>query len=552
MKIDKDRLDELMANAREAFVYELKDMVNRINSLVMDCPYSLMQSDIREILIFFHKISGTASTLGMERLSSLGRENEMRLKELISSGREIDSTVRQNITESIEMIERELNLINIVYNPKANGDLSRSYSSMSDMGKILLIDDDAAILKLLEGAFSSEGYEVFVCDDSLSAMDVIAVCKPDVILLDIMMPKCDGYEVLSQIKENPQYSDVFVIFLSAVDDIDNKVKGMKAGIDDYITKPFAVQEVVSRVEMILKRANKFKERLLKDDLTGAYSRHHFNERIKYELDRYYRYGTIFSAAFIDLDNFKNINDMYGHLAGDFLLQKFVAYMNKNLRGSDSLFRYGGEEFIVLLPDTDEEHAYTAMDRLRDGLSKQTLSFGGNELIITFSCGIKQVGEEDKTISKLLSSADEAMYSAKSSGKNMVKKFSCLIYENKRKRTVLLVDDERAILKLISLRMSELGYSIVLADSGQKAIDLTGQIHPDVIILDLILPDMDGLEVCSKIKSNPQTRNSRIIILSQKRGEKDIIKGLKCGADDYVTKPFSMGELEARVMRILNR
>lgn len=552
MKLNNNKFDELIENARAVFIDELEEMVERISSIINYYPEGLPAEDVKDTLIFFHKISGTASTLGLERLSHIGFDNERMLKGLIDSGNGMDEHATCNIQKSIDIIKHELELVKPSVCRKETDNPGCGYTSMPDMGKILLIDDDIVMLKLLENAFTSEGYTVYICDDSLSAMDVIAVCKPDVILLDIMMPKCDGYEILSRIKANPKYFDIFVIFLSAIDDTENKIKGMKAGVDDYITKPFIVAEVISRVEMILKRANKLREKLIRDSMTGAYSRCHFNDRIRDELDRFNRYRTTFSVAFIDIDNFKSVNDRYGHLAGDFVLQRFVSYMAQNLRECDCIFRYGGEEFAIVLPDTCEDNAFIAIDRLREGFNSEAVRYGGNEFSVTFSCGIKQVDKGDKTVNQLLSGADEAMYAAKSMGRNMVKRFSTLSSESKDKKTLLLVDDENTILKLLESRMSEIGYNTLLATNGREAINITGNAHPDAVILDLILTDMDGLEVCSKIKNNPCTRSTRIIILSQKRDEKDIIAGLKSGADDYITKPFSMGELEARIMRVMSR
>ena len=552
MEPKNKRFDELMSYARKIFADELIDKIERMNKLLLKGSDELTSSDYKEIINFFHTIGGTASTLGIERLARIGKEHETEIRERVASGSKIIQVEIEELLRSLEAIKGELDFIEPSHNSKKLHNNEINYINMPDSGKILLIDDDIAILKLLEGAFTDEGYTVYVCDDSLSALDVIAICKPDIILLDIMMPKCDGYKILDKIKADPEYSDICVIFLSSMGDLDNKIKGMKSGVDDYITKPFIPQEVISRVEMVLRRADKFRERLLKDGLTHAYSRSYFNDRIKDELERYKRYRSSFSLAFIDLDLFKAINDTYGHSAGDYVLERFVSFMLENLRESDCIFRYGGEEFVILMPDINEEKACAAMERLQEGFNRQIIEFGGCKITVTFSCGIKQVSDDDETPGKFVGRADDAMYIAKNLGRNRVVRYSEADIASRNKKTLLLVDDENTILKLIGEKFAEDGYNVVTACNGKSALELLNSNSFDAVILDLMLPDIDGLEVCRKIKENPISKFTRVIILSQKTGEADIISGLKCGADDYITKPFSMAELETRVMRILNR
>jgi two-component system, cell cycle response regulator len=547
MERSPEQFQELLARARLSFLEELQPKHNRITTLISERP-DLPTEVTHEILRFFHSIHGSASTLGFEPLAALSKEGEKWVNEILRRG-DVLPLLRVEITNILKSLQNELNQVKSLTHLEAPNRVSKGYSNLPEASKILLIDDDTTILNLLESAFSIEGYMVYICDDSFSAMDLIALSKPDIIILDIMMPKIDGYELLAKIKERPEYSDICIIFLSAKDDIEAKIKGMEAGIDDYITKPFNLREVVSRVEMILRRANKYKEKFLKDSLTGAYSRSYLNDRFKNELECYKRNKSIFSVAFIDLDFFKRINDEYGHSAGDFVLKTFVEFMITNLRGSDCLFRYGGEEFVVLLPDTNEIQAYGALERLRDIFSKKLLSFAEKELSITFSCGIKEVDENDKSVSLLLSMVDEAMYAAKRAGRNRVIRYSVLD-NSMGKKTILIVDDESAILRLLSERLSEAGYNTILASNGQQALECIAERSIDAIILDLILPDMDGLEICGKIKESTLTNRTRVVILSKKSGKEDIVKGLQCGADDYVTKPFSMAELEARILRVL--
>ncbi len=548
MKMDDKLVDRLLETAQKVFVDELWKKIDEMEQLFSVIKDKCREADRKQILRFFHSIKGTAATLGLEYMASIGEEWESKIRDLVEQAQPLDETALKDIYMAINKIKKEIENLGNGHNVIHERD---DYVNMPDRGKILLIDDDITILKLLENAFTMEGYNVYMCDDSVSAMDIIAITRPDIIILDILMPMLNGYEILEKIKAKSEYSDIHIIFLSARGDIDDKIHGIKAGADDYITKPFVIGEVITRVEMIMRRTSKYKEKLLKDSLTDAYSRYYFNLRISEEFERYRRNGTVFSIAFLDMDNYKYINDQYGHQTGDYVLRELVSYIIGKIRSHDSIYRYGGEEFIIILPDTTEDKAYNTIDRLRHGFGSKLISVGGMNLNVTFSAGIKQVYDEDESIEKLVSDADKAMYFAKKCGRNRVVVYGNEAEVQSQKKTLLIVDDESTILKLLRDRFSNIGYNVITAKDGNSAIAMAARTHPDAILLDLVLPDIDGFEVCRRIRENVFTRSSKIIMLSKKKHKESIVKGLYTGADDYVTKPFSMVELEARIMRALN-
>lgn len=545
------RIDTLIETAKGAFVNELGVKIIEMEELFASCKDECSEADTKRLLRFFHSINGTASTVKLDYISSIGKRWERKIKDLTELGHKLNKATLQEALMAINVIKEEAESINEKSNGRNIHAESNEYANIPDRGKILLVDDDITILKLLENAFTMEGYTVYICEDSASTMDTIADTRPDIIILDIIMPKLNGYEVMGKIKSRPEYSDIHIIFLSAKGDVDDKIKGLKSGADDYITKPFAIGEITTKVEMIMRRSKNYKEKLLRDSLTDAYSRYYFNFRIAEELERYRRNGSAFCVAFIDMDHYKYINDQYGHQTGDYVLKEFVSYIAGNIRECDSIYRYGGEEFILLLPDTTKEKAYMAIDRLRHGFSKEPLAIGGSILNVTFSAGIRQVCDKNESVDEIIDDADKAMYYSKKCGRNKVTVYNEEISTQSLKKTLLIVDDESAILRLLKDRLSCIGYNVITAKDGSNAVQIAQEVHPDAIVLDLILPDIDGFEVCKQIKEDILTRSSKIIMLSKKKHKKSVVKGLYCGADDYVTKPFSMSELEARIMRVLN-
>ena len=549
--MNNKQLDTLMQAAQKTFINELGNRLEEMDKLLMACEGKCSEHDAQNILRFFHSINGTAHTLGLSQLASIGNEWEKKIQNLIKQGSGLDVDILKDIHSQIDEIKRITGCL-IENETESSYTLAENdYINMQDRGKILLVDDDVSILQLLENALTMEGYTVYICDDSASALDIIAFARPDVTILDIKMPGINGYELLKEIKSKSEYCDMYVIFLSAINNIDDKIKGMKSGADDYITKPFIIDEVIARVETVLRRSNNYRDKIFKDDLTDAYSRYYFSQRIQEEIERYKRNQTVFSIAFIDLDHFKLINDKYGHQTGDVVLKELVTYLSGHIRKCDSLYRYGGEEFIVLLPDTPKSKAYSVIDRLRKEFAQKLICVGGTAIYTTFSAGIMQVNDKEVTGEQIISYADKAMYRAKNLGRNCVVVYSNEMSMKGFKKTLLLVDDENTILKLLRDRLSNIGYNIVTAGDGNSAIKLTGEIHPDAVILDIILPDIDGFEVCRQIKENAATCTTKVIMLSKKKEKRNIAKGLYSGADDYLTKPFSMVELEARIMRALN-
>jgi two-component system cell cycle response regulator len=548
--INNIQTEKLMAAAQKIFINELKNKINRMKSLLNNGNKDFSEAEIKELTLFFHSINGTASTLELHSLSDIGSEWEEKLKRMGEDAS--DSFTVNDVYNVIDKIEKLSDSFDENGGADNNPDEGIEYVNIPLRGKILLIDDDIAVLKLLENAFTMEGYKVYICDDSVAAMETIAAVKPNIIMLDIMMPKMNGYEVLEKIKSRPEYADIYTIILSSKGDAADRIQGIRSGADDYITKPFVIGEAIARVEMIMRRSKYYKEKLLKDCLTGAYSRYYFNLRISEETERYRRNGTIFSIALIDMDDYKHINDRYGHHAGDSLLKELADFVGRSIRKCDSIFRYGGDEFIIILPDTDDKKAYEIIERLRREFDNKPVYIDGEELHVTFSAGIKQITGKERNIEQIINDADKAMYQAKKGGRNKV-----VVYEEEMdiqnlKKTLLIVDDENTILKLLKDRFTNIGYNVVTAEDGESAVSLAENICPDVIILDLVLPDIDGLEVCRQIKEKADSNSLKIIVLSKKKQKDFIRKGLDCGAVDYITKPFSIDDLEARVIKALNK
>lgn len=286
---------------------------------------------------------------------------------------------------------------------------------------IMVIEDNCLTLNQLRDYLYENGYRVVPCKHSSEAVTLLGEIIPDLIILDIIMPEFDGYDFCRWIRTQSRLKRVPIIFLTARDSLEDKLVGLKIGADDYLTKPFAYEELLARIKVIINRMDSFYELSMRDELTDAFNRRYFNERLEEEVHRAKRNGRPFSVIILDIDSFKQINDNYGHKAGDELLIQFVRFLQSRLRKSDLIARLGGDEFVLLLPDTESEKSFLLVERLRKSLEETMFFFkqncSGEVIRTTMSAGISCCPHHSDEASKLLHLADNALYSAKKAGRN---------------------------------------------------------------------------------------------------------------------------------------
>lgn len=296
--------------------------------------------------------------------------------------------------------------------------------------EILIVDDNQLNVKLLEMILKGAGYRARTATSGKQALKAVAEFHPTAILLDINMPEMDGYEVCRALQDDERTRSIPVIFMSAGNEVDYKTKAFKEGGRDYITKPFQSKEVIARVnthitlarmQTELEEANKkLREMAVRDPLTGLYNRRYLDEFLAHEVARAERAATPISFLMIDLDHFKRINDTHGHEAGDMVLQAVAAEIQKTFRGSDIVCRFGGEEFLVVMPEAGMDAATGRAETLRTSISKlQTSVTGSPPISVTVSIGVSCFPIHGDSTGAVLKSADMALYEAKKSGRDRV-------------------------------------------------------------------------------------------------------------------------------------
>lgn len=283
-------------------------------------------------------------------------------------------------------------------------------------GTILIIDDEVDIATILERRLSGEGFRVLVINDTVEVIPKVKVFVPDLILLDISLPGMDGIEVKKRLNADRETADIPVIFLTAKADIESKVKGFQLNAEDYVTKPYDFQELLVRIEAAMNRAI-IAKMAITDALTGLQNAHSFRSNLELFFNIARRYGRIFSIAVIDVDEFKAVNDKYGHPGGDEVLRAIAGVLQTVFRRSDVLIRYGGDEFVVLMPESNEAQASAALNRLRDQIGKKRIPVGANEEItVGLSMGMASYRKDLKSPDDMFEIADKKMYEEKTGKK----------------------------------------------------------------------------------------------------------------------------------------
>jgi len=306
-------------------------------------------------------------------------------------------------------------------------------SAAKDRLKMLVADDSAVYRKLVEQAFSGADYSLLIARSGREAIELLDQHAPAIVITDWVMPDLTGIELCERIRSGTANAYTYVIILTSVSAKENVVKGLAAGADDYLTKPFHPEELLARVEVgrrlvELHRQVEAKNRLLEelaltDSLTGLPNRRAIDEWAPRQLSGAARHGFPFWVVMADLDNFKNVNDSSGHDAGDTVLKRFSEILKTNSRRSNICGRIGGEEFLFVLTHADKENVASVVERIRRQFEEQDFFFGDRVVKVTASFGISGFqgppGTLPPNFSALLSQADLALYTAKHRGRNRV-------------------------------------------------------------------------------------------------------------------------------------
>ncbi len=439
---------------------------------------------------------------------------------------------------------------------------------MDKKSHVLVIDDDISVLKLLEKILTAQGYEVTLAQSGKEGLEKLKAEIPHLIILDIMMPEMDGYEVCKRIRKNPTLKHLPIIMLSGKGDVKDEIEGWRIGIDEYITKPFNIEELVAIIKGIIHRTYLGIDANPLTKLPG-------NNSIREEINKCIEQKNPFAACFIDLDNFKAFNDHYGFDKGDEAIKLtagvIINAVHKIGVEEDFIGHIGGDDFVVIThPDRVEaicREIINEFNKMIPGLYSEkerqegfiislnrkgereefpimTISIGvvtNKKRNLTHLAEVSTIGSELKEYAKTFFGSNYIVDKRHEEEKEFNPQEEIL-----KKESILIVDDNQDISTILSMSLKKEGYRIITAQTGAEALSQIKGKSFNVVLLDIKLPDMNGLEILKVIKQNdPAT----IVIIITGHGFIEVaIEALRYDAYDYLEKPLDMEKVKVTIKR----
>lgn len=557
----REKNQKLLRKTRKLYVQDLGKQIEELEMCLRELNQEFDPELASRVYRIAHKMKGSAPIFGFERAGRIaetflvlyGWANEE--DGIVPASRE--TLIHQSREHLLQLkMEQEVCAKEIEVDEL---DLQTVQAPLAMQGRLLLIDDDDLLRSYLVKQLELAGYRIDDASDVETAKAKLRETAYDVILLDLMMYPQSGYELFDFLKEDPTLKWIPLVVLSGRDDLDDKVRCLRLGADDYVTKPFEYEELEARIFSLLKRSKQFEQMAFRDALTGVYNRRYFDHHLQMVLQWVQHDDKPISLAFLDIDRFKSINDTYGHQVGDMVLQGLGHLLQQNLRTTDLLARYGGEELVILFQDTTAEQAALVMHRILEKVRVQPLVRAeGQGTCITFSAGVAQ-WQPGLTEKRWIALADDAMYRAKQAGRDRVVVAGAegaLELPNSEgpavpRRRILIADDDVIITSILQSKLRDLPVDIEVVTDGEAAREQLQRGLFDLLILDGVMPKLDGFSLLESMRPELQQQGVKVLMLSAQKREEDIVRGLTLGADDYMSKPFSLLELEIRVKRLLH-
>lgn len=516
----------------------------------------------QEIHRFFHNLKGTSGTLGLVEIERFSESKEQLFAE------RSDNTLSRTewsehlipLRSMITPVQTQVELPNRSHTDDVY--LKTSQDSLNDHKRVLVIDDDVEFVTYVKEVLEKSDYQVSIALTAERGLKLFYQWKPCLLLLDIVLPDQSGMEVLLQIVEKAKLEHIPIMMVSGNFTVENQINAYRSGAMDFLAKPFDVGLLTALIDNRFMMKMDWDRSITLDELTGAFNRKHFNHVIKQQIDAFTHKNDLFSLVMLDLDYFKHVNDEYGHLKGDEVLQAFAATAREVTAAKGIFCRYGGEEFALILPYFDSIGATSIVDKLRKQFNHIKFRTGEETFQVTFSSGIAQLAENNSEPEKWIEQADHALYSAKRAGRNQTMIYSTDIQEKKSEAllNLIVVDDDPLIRDILISRFSEwrpTSHTKVKAfgfEDGKTF--LSSEWYRDgekyMILLDGSMPELDGLDVLRELRESYPEQQLLIVMLTARNQKEDIIQALEIGADDYVIKPFHMQELMLRIERLASR
>ncbi len=425
-----------------------------------------------------------------------------------------------------------------------------------DRQRLLAVDDDPAVLAALVAILEPAGIVVTGVTEPERFWATLRESAPDLVVLDLDMPVVSGTELCRLLRADPRWSALPVVFLTSHVGRDTIEAIFAAGADDYVPKPVGGPELLTRITNRLERTKILQARAETDPLTGLANRRKFESQWTRLQAMAERYGQPLSFALLDLDHFREVNNRYGHEVGDVVLKHIGRLLSECFRGEDVVARWGGEEIALAMYGMSRSDGVRRVTDALRAISEKTMATpDGQSFRVSFSGGVSEHKVDGATLLDLYRRADEALYAAKALGRSRVLPAGEWrdVHGYDRLVDVVVVEDDDVVAELLAHALADSGYRSLCVNDGQAAVELltdASRQPPRLVLLDISLPSLDGFAVLEHLRRTGMLEATRVIVLTARSSEEEILRALAAGAFDHVGKPFSLPVLMHRVRRAL--
>ncbi len=420
--------------------------------------------------------------------------------------------------------------------------------------KILALDDDPAVSDMLQALLTGRGLSVHTINDPLRLWDALEEVRPDLLILDLDMPGLNGIDLCRAVRADSRFGQLPVVFLTARTDSASVQRIFEAGADDYVTKPMVGGELITRINNRLERVALLRQFAERDSLTGVPDRRTSTAILDDLMAMSDRFGQPLSLAVLDLDAFKTLNDGLGHAAGDAALLRLATLLLEAFRAEDVVGRWGGDEFVVGMYGMARDDGVQRLAELLESFRPEEFSGrGGACARVSFSAGVAEYPADGRDLHELYRTADAAMYAAKAAGGDRV--LAAGAKAGDAGPDVVVIEDDEVLAGVLVDSLKTRGHRPCWIGDGQEAVAaLAGpgpKLRPELVVLDVDLPGLDGLTVLRRLQRDGVLAHTKVIMLTARAGETEVLDALELGAFDHVAKPFSVPVLMQRIRRALN-
>lgn len=422
--------------------------------------------------------------------------------------------------------------------------------------KVLAVEDDPRTSAILRTALESQGFQLTILDNALTFWEALERLTPDFLILDVDMSSFSGVDLCKVVRSDPQWAGLPVLFLATRVDADSVHRIFAAGADDFLRKPVAAPELIARIVDRIERMRVLLETADTDPLTGGIARRKADQILNRLFPLATRYQQPFSLALLALDHYQQQKDQYGSAAAKKVLRRLGELLLRTLRAEDVVIRWSEHQFLIGAYGMAREDSVQRLAETLEGLRQEEFTTSDDiHFRTTFSAGVAQYPGDGVDLATLCRTAEEVLTQAQEAGYDRVLPAG---WEQQpiQSADVVLVDDDESLAGLLLHALETRGYHTQWLRDGQAAVEaLAGsrpQLKARVVLLDVGLPSLDGLSVLRQLAQSGTLQHARVIVLTARSTEEEMLEALELGAVDYVTKPFSMPVLMRRIRRELHK